>query len=259
MPKNVRIEILELEGATIDVQPAQTKRLWMDQSPGKYAYRCLPLTIANSAGWEIICPDDMVVQWNGGSALKDTKLHFKNGVPYAKSHFGGGIVTFFVQAIIKTSDEYSLYVTGPANSPKDGISPLTGIIESYWSNHSFTMNWKITAADKPIFFSKGEPFARFFPVDLSALAETQVVKKSIISDPDTHASFMQFTESRNEFNSNLSEGNPDTVAQGWQRHYFRGQQADSTPTHKKHYTKLRLKPIQGKDDGREKGPERESS
>jgi hypothetical protein len=37
------------------IRPAETKRQWMDDSPQSYSYRCLPLTIANSHGWEILC------------------------------------------------------------------------------------------------------------------------------------------------------------------------------------------------------------
>ncbi len=37
------------------IRPAESKRQWMDDSPQSYAYRCLPLTIANTHGWEILC------------------------------------------------------------------------------------------------------------------------------------------------------------------------------------------------------------
>jgi hypothetical protein len=30
------------------------------------------------------------------------------------------------------------------NSPKDGIAPLTGVIETDWLPYPFTMNWQMT-------------------------------------------------------------------------------------------------------------------
>ena len=33
----------------------QSRRQWMDETRHRHAYRCLPLTIANSMGWEITC------------------------------------------------------------------------------------------------------------------------------------------------------------------------------------------------------------
>ena len=32
------------------------RRKWMDETHNRYAYRCLPLTIANAMGWEILMP-----------------------------------------------------------------------------------------------------------------------------------------------------------------------------------------------------------
>src|ERR1700730_4059402 len=34
--------------------PARPERAWMEAFPARHAYRCLPLTIANSHGWEIL-------------------------------------------------------------------------------------------------------------------------------------------------------------------------------------------------------------
>ncbi len=44
------------EGQTISIRPAPQTRAWMDATPDQYAYRCLPLNIANSHGWELLCP-----------------------------------------------------------------------------------------------------------------------------------------------------------------------------------------------------------
>ena len=38
----------------------------MDRIPDNHAYRCLPLNIANSHGWEILSPCAFEVAWRGG-------------------------------------------------------------------------------------------------------------------------------------------------------------------------------------------------
>jgi Family of unknown function (DUF6065) len=43
--------------------------------------------------------------------------------------------------VFRTPPGCNLYVRGPANSPKDGIAALEGIIETDWSEATFTMNW----------------------------------------------------------------------------------------------------------------------
>src|SRR5271165_1161304 len=38
------------------IRPAEPTRAWMDATPEAFAYRCLPLNIANAHGWEILPP-----------------------------------------------------------------------------------------------------------------------------------------------------------------------------------------------------------
>ena len=38
------------------IRPASPKRDWLEGSPERFAYRCLPLAIANAHGWEMPSP-----------------------------------------------------------------------------------------------------------------------------------------------------------------------------------------------------------
>lgn len=48
---------------------ARQDRKWMDSFPSQHAYRCLPLSIANSYGWHALCPVPVEIEWNGGPAV----------------------------------------------------------------------------------------------------------------------------------------------------------------------------------------------
>lgn len=52
MPKLVAYTI---DAHAIDIRPAPLERDWMDTSDRRFAYRCLPLNIANAHGWELLC------------------------------------------------------------------------------------------------------------------------------------------------------------------------------------------------------------
>jgi hypothetical protein len=39
----------------------------MDDTNQRFAYRCIPLSIANASGWEIVLPFSFSAVWNGGS------------------------------------------------------------------------------------------------------------------------------------------------------------------------------------------------
>jgi hypothetical protein len=38
------------------IRPASATRDWMDRTQSSFAYRCLPLNVANSHGWESLAP-----------------------------------------------------------------------------------------------------------------------------------------------------------------------------------------------------------
>ena len=82
---------------------------------------------------------------------------------FVKSHFGHGILTWSLPYLFRTSPGFNLLVRGPANRPKDGASPLEGIVETDWSPATFTVNWMLTRPHLPVHFSRSEPIAMVVP------------------------------------------------------------------------------------------------
>ena len=187
----------------VDIRPARNRREWMNQTPGSYAYRCLPLSIANAHGWEVRCPVAFEAEWTGGSDTGDIRVTFDDdenssagSASFVESHFGSGILTFNIRAVIQTPPAYDLWVTGPANDFKDGIQALFAVIETYWMPFTFTMNWKFTRPQAKVRFEKGEPFCFFFPVEHGLLEQfnpttnrsaTIRLSQSVSSSPSTGA------------------------------------------------------------------------
>ena len=52
----MKLTCYEISADPINIRPAQPERAWMDASNQGFAYRCLPLVIANAHGWEILSP-----------------------------------------------------------------------------------------------------------------------------------------------------------------------------------------------------------
>jgi len=125
----------------LEIRAAPHERAWMDATDQRYAYRCLPLAIANAHGWEILCPSGFSAYWDGGrssQAVSITPDH--EGHKPAISHFGYGVLTFHVPAVFRTEAGYDLMVQGPINRPKDAIAGLSGMVEADWTPFTFTMN-----------------------------------------------------------------------------------------------------------------------
>ncbi len=55
---------------------APPTRPWMDASPDRFAYRCLPMLIANQSGWLILNDISFEAKWNGESADDGVEIRF---------------------------------------------------------------------------------------------------------------------------------------------------------------------------------------
>ncbi len=228
-------------------RPGPAQREFMDNTSHRFAYRCLPLNIANQYGWELLSPCTFEATWDGGA--KADSIHVEvldDSWPAPVSHFGHGVLTFHINQVFRTPPGIQMMITGPLNSPKDGIYAMSGIIETDWSPYSFTMNWVITRPFFPIRFEKGEPIAHIMPVNLAAIEEYETQFLPIDSDPDLKEKFEFFQNSRNTFNEELRDPESEANKQKWQKAYFRGNNPNGCPVEgAAHWTKLDVKAFPG--------------
>jgi hypothetical protein len=240
----VRLWNKESFNDAITVEPAALKRKWMTDTREEYAYRCLPLNIANQHGWAIYPNRDIIALWTGDETnSKDSVKVLENPDKLAVSHFGHGILTFSFPFLIRLDPGYSLYISGAPNHHIKGIQPCTGIFEADWATYSFTMNWRFTHANVPVVFSRHDPMMFFFPVPRNIVNETET-KFSDLQDQESEyiEQYKMFTEKRGEFNNRLTDdpdGNKEDYPDGWQKHYFRGLYPDGTKCPFDHKTKLK--------------------
>lgn len=242
----MKLEVYQVEGKRIDLRPAPATRNWMDATNNSYAYRCLPLNIANTHGWEVLCPAAFSAEWNGGRDLSAVTVEPEETVeePPAVSHFGNGILTFRLKAIFRTEPGYDLMVQGPVNQPKDAISALSGIVETDWSPYSFTMNWLFTRAGARVSFARGEPICHFFPIKRGLVEEFDPQILSLSDDPQLKRNRDMWRADRERFLAELKQPDSPARAQKWQKHYYLGRQPDGTDAPlTDHRIKLRVKPF----------------
>lgn len=206
------------------VEPAPGARDWMDATDQRFAYRCLPMVIANQCGWIVRCPVRVSARWSGGPQRKDLRLRFPRGSRERRvaSHFGEGILTFSLPYLFRTPPGIDLWVKGPANSPKDGIQPLEGIVESDWSEATFTMNWKMTRARHTVRFEQGEPICMLVPLQRGLLETLDPIRKPLEDNPDLRERYRKWGAARQEFNDALARRRAAAVKQGWQKDYMQG-------------------------------------
>src|SRR6516164_10637405 len=220
----MRLICYPTSGEPAKIVAAPVERAWMDRTEQGFGYRCLPLNIANAHGWLLLNTAPFVAQWDGAQGLEAIRLSAAGvGEPLlASSHLGSGVLTFSVNALFRTEPGYDLMVTGPLNEPKDGLQPLTGIVETDWSPFTFTMNWKFTRKWSPIAFERDEPFCMIFPLHRGLVEEVEPEIRALETDREVCEAYSAWADSRRDFNKQLSLAGSPAQAQKWQKDYFRG-------------------------------------
>jgi hypothetical protein len=238
-----------VNGHTIDIRPAPVEREWMDNIDQRFAYRCLPLSIANAHGWEIHCVTGFTAVWDGGRAVDAVTVTTNDSnITPAVGHFGFGVLTFHVPCLFRTEPGFDLMVSGPINRPKDAIYPLTGLIETDWSPYGFTMNWQFTRPQTAVRFDSGEPFCHIIPVRRGEIESIEPELHLLSENPELKRQHDTWTVNRNRFNIDLRQPGSEAQAKKWQKLYHRGLMPDGETTGAAdHRTRLNVRPFKKPD------------
>lgn len=212
----------QVNDAPMRLVPAPSDREWMTRTDQQFAKRCLPMLIANQAGWHVLNDQEVAIEWDGGRTTDALKVTYGDSEPLmpAVSLFGHGIVTWHVPYLFRTPPGFNLHVRGPANQPKDGVQALEGIVETDWANASFTVNWQLTRPGLTVRFERDEPLVLIVPQRRGELSRFSPELRALSSAPDVAAAYKAFSDSRQAFLKTQSAGlvRPSE----WQKDYFRG-------------------------------------
>jgi hypothetical protein len=238
---------------------ADWRRDWMDGTINKFAYRCLPLTIANQTGWWVYNPVGFTAVWNGRPDRGSIQFLFdaapKEWARWVDNQFGYGIITWNTPFLFRTKPAGSrLLVIGPANHFKPNVAPLTAMIESDWISMSFTMNYKITAPGAAVRFEAGEPLFQVIPIATNVcgdLEDSKVTYMRLADDPEVYKSYTEWSEGRRTFHEKKARG--EVKPDEWQKDYFKGKDASGQDAAPQHMTKVRPPKIDFRSGSGEKG------
>jgi len=233
------------QGHGVELVPASASRNWMSSTAGRFANRCLPLLMANQAGWLILNTATVRARWHGGSEPGSVEFELDGGASWfhPTSHFGHGILTWNLPFLFRTPPGFNLLVRGPANNPKHGVTCLEGIVETDWAPATFTLNWRFTRRRVWVTFRKKEPLCFLVPQRRGEL--DRFVPRIVPIDaapPDLRASYRAWAKDRHQFNQDLQRTGSRAAQAEWQKDYFRGRSPDGS-TAPQHQTRMHLRPF----------------
>lgn len=228
-------------GMPMKIVRAEANRPWMDAFHTSFANRCLPMRIANQDGWFLLNPSPVQVLWNGGRKQSDVSIEVLEGTTTpVLSHFGHGVITWWLPYLFRTPTGYNMHVRGPVNYCKDGIVPLDALVEADWSVASFPMSWKLTRIGHPVRFEKDEPICMISPVRRGETESFSPLTRELASNPALRAGFDGWSKSRHAHNESLRHPNPPAK---WQKHYFVGTHPSSSRQFRDHQVRLLVRPF----------------
>ena len=109
-------------GHGVELVPASHERSWMSSTRERFANRCLPLLMANQAGWLVVNNTRVRARWNGGADAASVEFEYEDGGSGFRpmSHFGHGIITWPLPFLFRTPPGFNLLVRGARNRRSGG-------------------------------------------------------------------------------------------------------------------------------------------
>jgi hypothetical protein len=118
-----------------------------------------------------------------------------------RSQFGEGIVTFSPPWLFRTPARWDLYAKRPSNRWKPNCVPLEGVIETWWLNYTFTLNWKLVEPGS-VTFSNGESVGQIIPVPHSTFRNSTAEEAPrATADPAADAELRRWLAERRQIAS----------------------------------------------------------
>lgn len=166
------ISVYKIPNHPVIIEQTRIKRDWMEDTDGKHAYKCFPVSFANTIGWSISFTEDIEFIWDG--ITDTTPNHVKIiKAPENACNLGRGnaTISFNTGLYFKTDENTSMLSIVPPNYFIDGATPFTSIMSTSFYDEAFPVAWKITRPNEIIKITAGTPVATIIPISIGALSE----------------------------------------------------------------------------------------
>jgi hypothetical protein len=138
-----------------------------------------------------------VATWDGTASQTGLRVEIPPQFePAIKSQFGAGIITFSPPWLFRTPPGWDLYLKGPSNRWKSNCVPLEGVIETWWLNYTFTLNWKVLQPGTVV-FRRGESLGQLVPVPHRTFEDASAIEAPIgLLEPKATEELLDWQERR---------------------------------------------------------------
>jgi hypothetical protein len=168
------IKAYKIGSVSANIEQLSVKRDWMDETFDKHAYHCFPVSLANTVGWGLSYPEDIVAVWDGVRGPEPDHVKIISGNKYATSDNGNGTVRINTNLVFETDTNTSIMMYQPHNMFIEHGQAMSSVISSGWYQNPAPVVWRINKANVEFVIKANQPFIAFMPISLTALKDIEV-------------------------------------------------------------------------------------
>lgn len=162
-------------GHPVKIEQSKVQRDWMDATYDKHAYKCFPISQANTIGWSISFLHDIEFVWDGISDTSDSHVAIlKDDGKVCSTGRANATISFDTGLFFKTDQNISIMSIHPSNYFIDGATAFTSVISTSFFSEAYPIAWRITRPNIPILIPAGTPVATLIPLSIGSLSDIEL-------------------------------------------------------------------------------------
>jgi hypothetical protein len=177
-----------------NIEPLSLKRDWMDATPEKHAYHCYPVSMANTLGWVLSCPEDISFVWNGVLDTTDQTVEIIKGADWCYTGRGQASVSFKTGLLFRSNPNISLLAMTPPNYFYKGFEVINSLISTSFYRNELPLAIQARIANEEIVIPAGSPIATILPISLTSLKDQFVEVSNFEMTPEYAKSQQSYGE-----------------------------------------------------------------
>lgn len=159
---------------SLDIHPLPVNRDWMDDTPDKHAYRCFPVTMANTIGWYFSYNKDIEFVWDGIIDTTDSHIKIIQGEEVCSGGRGQGTVSFNTSLIFRSDVNMSVMVYNPPNYFNPDFQVMSSVVSTSFYKNPYPLAIRAMTPNKNILIKANTPIAAILPISLGTLKDESV-------------------------------------------------------------------------------------
>lgn len=191
----MKIFVDKKNGHPVKIEQSKVQRDWMDATYDKHAYKCFPISQANTIGWSVSFLHDIEFVWDGISDTSDSHVRvLKDEGRVCSTARANATISFDTGLFFKTDQNMSIISIPPANYFIDGAMAFTSVISTSFFLEAYPVAWKITKPNTPILIPAGTPVATLIPLSIGNLSNIELDINNKIFIPESEKERKEKTE-----------------------------------------------------------------